>query len=175
MPKSGLTVSIGNHPKVQRSPNTRQSVRLIALLEATKGALVLLVGFSLLELVHHNLQGTAEEIVRHFHLNPASQYPRIFIDTASRLNDINLWLLSAAAGSYAALRLVEAFGLWHQRRWAEWLGTASGGMYIPIELYELLHGVSWPKLMLLGINVLCVAFLIQALRTHSTFEKIGPA
>lgn len=139
-------------------------LRFIALLEATKGALVLLAGFGLFELVHRNIQDMAETLVQHFHLNPASRYPRIFIDTAGQLNDGNLWWLAGVAFAYALVRLVEAYGLWHRQRWAEWLGAVSGGIYVPVELYELLHGVSWPKVLVLAVNAVCVVYLVQALR-----------
>ena len=54
-------------------------LRIVALFEGAKGVLVLAAGFGLLSLIHHDVQGMAEEVVRHFHLNPASRYPRIFL------------------------------------------------------------------------------------------------
>ena len=150
-------------PPSANKPN-RASVRLIALFEAGKGSLVLLVGFGLLEFVHRDLQHSAEAIVQHFHLNPASHYPKIFIDSLTQFNSSYLWLLSAAAFAYASLRLTEAWGLWRQRRWAEWLGALSGAIYLPIEIYELAHGVNWIKLSVFAINLLCVLLLTNALR-----------
>ena len=58
-------------------------VRGIAIVEATKGLLVLLVGFGLLSLAHRDVEQFAAEPVRHAHLNPASHYPHIFIETAT--------------------------------------------------------------------------------------------
>lgn len=146
--------------------NTKKSIRLIAIFEAAKGVLVLLAGFGLLGLIHRDAGRLAEELVRHFHLNPASRYPRIFVEAAAKSNDTTLVLLALAAFAYAAFRLFEAFGLWYQRRWAEWLGAVSGSAYIPIELYELMHGVSWPKVTLLVVNLACVVYLVSALRSH---------
>lgn len=143
---------------------SQAGIRLIALLEAGKGSLVLLAGFGLLELVHHDLQHSAESIVRHFHLNPASHYPKIFIDSLTQFDSSYLWLMSAAASAYASLRLIEAWGLWGQRRWAEWLGALSGAIYLPIEIYELLQGVTWIKSGIFAINLLCVLLLTNALR-----------
>ena len=145
---------------------TTQGIRLIAVFEATKGGLVLLAGFGLLGLIHRDVGRLADELVRHFHLNPASRFPRIFVEAAAKSNDTILVLLACAAFAYAAFRLVEAFGLWHQRRWAEWLGAISGSAYIPIELYELMHGVSWPKVTLLVVNLACVVYLVVVLHSH---------
>lgn len=137
---------------------------IVAAFEAAKGLLVLLAGFGLLALVHRDAQGAAEDVVRHFHLNPASHYPSIFLDLSSRMSDMRLWLFAALAFCYAGFRLTEAYGLWRDRRWAEWLAVASGGLYIPIEIYELFSGVSWIKAGLLATNAGIVVYMIHALR-----------
>jgi uncharacterized membrane protein (DUF2068 family) len=143
---------------------TRNSgLRVVAAFEAGKGLVVLFAGFGLLALVHKDLQQLAEELVRHTHLNPASRYPQIFIELAGRAADMRLWVLAAFAFVYAAIRLAEAYGLWHLRRWAEWLAVASGGIYVPAEIYELVRGPSWLKLTTLTINVGIVAYMGWAL------------
>lgn len=140
-----------------------RGLRAVALLEAAKAALVLLVGFTLLSLVHHDVQGFAERLVAHAHLNPAARYPRIFVDTASHLTDGRLLLLATGAAVYASARLVEAYGLWYERRWAEWFAALSGGIYIPIELFELYERVTWLSLGALLLNTAVVAFMICSL------------
>src|SRR5437870_871150 len=95
-------------------------VRMFAIFEAAKGALVLLVGLGVLSLLHRDVQAIAERLVRSSHLNPASRYPHIFLDATSRVTDARLWALAAAAGLYSAIRGIEAYGLWKERRWAEW-------------------------------------------------------
>ncbi|HUL77102.1 MAG TPA: DUF2127 domain-containing protein, partial [Vicinamibacteria bacterium] len=65
----------------------RTGLRAVAVFEGVKGALVLAAGCGALALVHRDLQALAEEVVSHFHLNPASRYPRIFLEAADRLGD----------------------------------------------------------------------------------------
>jgi len=134
-------------------------LRIIALFEAAKGLLVLLAGFGLLTIVHRDLQHIAEQIVSHFHLNPASHYPHIFVEMAGNITNRKLWLMAVFAMAYSGIRLLEAYGLWHERRWAEWLAVASGGLYVPIEIYEMLNGVSAIKAATLIINLGIVAYL----------------
>src|SRR6476660_4168682 len=117
-------------------------VRSIAAFEASKGILVLLVGFGLLHLVHHDLQTMAEKLVRLGHLNPARHYPRVFIDAASRTSDARLKTLAGLAFLYSIVRFVEAYGWWHMRTWAEWFAIISGGIYIPLEVFEVAAHVS---------------------------------
>ncbi len=138
-------------------------LRVVALFEGAKGGLVLLTGFGLLAFIHRDLHNAAEEIVRHLHMNPAHRYPRIFLDAAARVNDTQLWLLSLSAFLYAVVRFVEAFGLWHRKLWAAWFGVLSGGLYIPVELFEVARGFSWTKLTVLSVNVAIVAYLGYAL------------
>ncbi len=41
--------------------------------------------------------------------------------------------------------LLESYGLWFAKRWAEWFALLSGSVYLPVELYGLLKGVTWIK------------------------------
>lgn len=150
-------------PPSHARPATR-GVRVVAALEAAKAAAVVLAGFGLLSAVHQGAAQIAEELVRHLHLNPANRYPRIFIDLAENTSSSQLRLLAAGAFGYAAMRGVEAFGLWNRRRWAEWFSVASGAVYVPIEVAELAKGVSALKLFTLLVNLGIVAYMAYALR-----------
>ena len=142
---------------------TPRGVYIVAWLEAAKGGLVLLVGFGLLALVHQDIQAMAEQLVRRFHLNPASHYPQIFIHALSAATEARLWFLACTALAYAIIRFIEAYGLWREKRWAEWFAAASGGIYIPIELYELWQGVTWAKTCMLVLNAIIVAYMSHVL------------
>jgi uncharacterized membrane protein (DUF2068 family) len=76
---------------------------------------------------------------------------------------MDLWVLALGAVVYAAVRIAEGYGLWFDREWAEWLGAASGLIYVPFELYELARGVTALKVATFGVNLLVVAVLIDAL------------
>jgi len=141
-----------------------QGIRTVALLEAAKGAVVLLTGCGLFALLHRNVQAFAEELVRHTHLNPASHLPRVFIEYAAHVDDANLMGLALAAIAYSLVRLVEAYGLWFQRSWGEGLAAASGAIYLPFELRELVVNPGVLSLCLLILNLAVVLFMIDSLR-----------
>jgi uncharacterized membrane protein (DUF2068 family) len=141
----------------------KDGIRAIALFEAAKGTLVLLAGFGLLGLLHRDLQVIAERLVRLSHLNPASKYPRIFIQAADNVTDGQLWMMAAAAAAYSIIRGFEAYGLWKERAWAEWLALVAGGLYVPVEIYHLWHRFTWLKLAVLGANLAIVAVMAYAL------------
>jgi uncharacterized membrane protein (DUF2068 family) len=120
----------------------------------------LLVGFGLLHLIHHDLQAIAEKLVRLGHLNPARHYPLVFIDAASRTSDARLTALAAMAFLYSIVRFIEAYGLWLLRRWAEWFGIISGGIYIPLEVFEIAKHASTLRVLALLVNIAIVAYLL---------------
>lgn len=137
--------------------------RAVALFEAGKGALALLGASGVLMLLHHDLRHMAMRLVEHTHLNPAARYPRLFLDAVDRLQDMRLWLLVLGALVYAAIRFVEAYGLWRDRAWAEGLAAVSGGIYLPFEVLELVRRPGAMSLALLLLNVAVVALMVRAL------------
>src|SRR3954468_4354156 len=139
-------------------------LRAVAVFEAAKGMLVLLAGFGVLSLMDRDLEAFGEELVAHLHLNPAQGYLKIFLDAAANFSNTRLWWLAGFALLYAAIRWIEAFGLWLKKRWAEWFAVVSGAIYVPAELYELARGANALKFLLLGLNVCIVALMIRALR-----------
>ncbi|MDA8084925.1 MAG: DUF2127 domain-containing protein [Nitrospiraceae bacterium] len=144
-------------------PEIKKGLHIVAIFEGAKGLLVLLLGFGLLELIHRNLHLAAEQIIGDFNLNPASRYPRIFIDAANHMTDGKLWAMALSALVYSVVRFVEATALWRHRQWAEWFGLLTGGMYMPVGLYEIMRGATWPKVGLLFVNAGIVAYLAYVL------------
>jgi uncharacterized membrane protein (DUF2068 family) len=148
---------------VKKKEHLTSGIRIVSFFEGAKGLLVLFVGFGILEFIHTDLHLAAEQIVRTFHLNPASHYPRIFIDAADHMTDGKLWAMAFSAMFYSVIRFVEAIALWLQRQWAEWFGLLTGGMYMPLELFEIIRGPTWPKVAMLILNAGIVAYLAYVL------------
>jgi uncharacterized membrane protein (DUF2068 family) len=144
-------------------PRRSVAIGTIALFEALKGAVVLLAASGLLTLIHRDVHAVAARLIEHLHLDPASRYPRIFLDAAANLHDGRLLLLAAGAAVYALLRFVEAYGLHRGRAWAQVLAAVSGGIYVPFELGELLRRPTWHGGALLAINLLVVVVMVHAL------------
>jgi uncharacterized membrane protein (DUF2068 family) len=154
----------GANGNMSNPTRTTHGVRVVALMEAAKAAIVLVAGFGLLSAIHKGAAQVADDLARHMHLNPAQGFPHIFVDLAGKTSSSQLWLLAAGAFGYAAMRATEAFGLWHRRRWAEWFAVASGGLYVPVEFYEIARGFSGIKLVMLLANLGIVAYMAYALR-----------
>ena len=140
-----------------------RGLHVVALFEGAKGLLVLLVGFELLTYIHKDINEATMHLVKHLHLNPASHYPRIFLDLMEHIDDTKLWSLALAAAMYFVVRMIEAAGLWLRKTWAEWFAVLTGGMYIPVEMYEVAIKVTWPRVTVLVINLGVVSYLLYVL------------
>ena len=138
-------------------------LRVVAVFELAKGLLALAAAAGLLAFVHRDIRDVVGELLLHLHLNPARRIPGVFVLLADRLASVDLWLVAIGVALYAAMRIAEAYGLWFNREWAEWLGALSGAIYVPLELYALSKGVTPLRLTTLGINLLVVAVLTEAL------------
>jgi uncharacterized membrane protein (DUF2068 family) len=145
---------------------SRHALQVVAVMEAVKGAIVFGAGFGLLTLLHRDVRRVAVSLVTRLHIDPEQHYAGIFLNAASKVTDAHLWGLAALALLYSALRATEAYGLWFNRRWAAWLGAASGAIYVPVEIYELVERPSAVKALALIFNLAVVGYLIWTLR-HS--------
>jgi uncharacterized membrane protein (DUF2068 family) len=164
-------------PAHERPPNLRgwfgAELRVVAVFEFAKGALVLAAGAGLLAFMHRDIRDVVTELLLHLHLNPASRIPGIFVALAERATSMDLWLLALGAALYASVRIAEGYGLWFDREWAQWLGALSGALYVPLELYALREGVTPLKLATLGVNLFVVAVLSDALRRRRRYRRRG--
>jgi uncharacterized membrane protein (DUF2068 family) len=59
------------------------------------------------------------------------------------------------------LRFIEAYGLWYIRPWAEWLAIASGSIYIPFEVSDVLRRPDWIRLLVVGLNLAIVLYMLM--------------
>lgn len=98
-------------------------------------------------------------VTTHGHVGIVHDLDRLFTLSQGTLIEAGIALLG-----YAALEGVEAVGLWHAKRWAEYLTFIATLVLLPFEIYELTARVSPLKVIGLVINVAVVVYLIYAKR-----------
>ncbi len=138
-----------------------KGLRLVAIFEVVKGALGLSLGFGLLAVAGKDFENFAEELVSITHIH--GRLSSIFLKLASHMDSSRLWMLTALAFVYAAVRLAEGYGLWYHRAWAEWFAALSAGLYIPFELIEMIHHTTWVTVLVPATNIGIVALLVKVL------------
>jgi uncharacterized membrane protein (DUF2068 family) len=112
------------------------------------------------------------DLIRHMRLDPASRVPHFLVEFAKSAQGIDPRLIAGLAILYAAIRFAEAYGLWFDRAWGEWIGALSGGIYLPFEANEAIFHPSWLHSILLAGNLLIVLFLVFHLwkRKHHAYR-----
>ena len=141
----------------------RRALRAIAVFEAIKGIAAFAAVIGLLDLMHHDVRHLAMELIGHFNLNPDARYPSILLHYADVLPGANVRALAFLAFGYIVLRALEAYGLWNDRAWGEWLGALSGGLYIAFEIGHHVHQPSIINAAVLAGNIFVVSFLAYQL------------
>jgi uncharacterized membrane protein (DUF2068 family) len=158
------TQSPGSTPKPTPQPTERRALRAIAAFEVLKGLLALAAVLGLLSLMHHDLHHIAAALIGHVGLDPGGHYPALALDELDKLLATDRRTLLLAALAYVGLRWLEAFGLWRERPWGEWLGAVSGALYLPFELRHFAHRPALATAAVMAANVAVVGFLLWRLR-----------
>jgi uncharacterized membrane protein (DUF2068 family) len=151
------------HDALDRRHFSKASVvlRTIAMFEAIKAAISLLLGCGLFHLMHKNLDDITGRVVQVLHVNPEGMLSNLLFELASHSSDRNLWVLALGALAYASVIATQAFGLWREREWAQWLSLLSTALYLPLELYWMLRHPGWLKCDVLVINIVIVLFMFS--------------
>lgn len=134
----------------------RQALRSVALVEFAKGAVVIAAALSLYWLDPSNV---AEAFLNFLHISPDHHVAHLLFSLADRLSDITIWHVVVGASCYSGLRFTEAYGLWWEKAWAEWIALISGAIYLPFEIRLMAYRVSLLHVGVFLINLAIVVFM----------------
>lgn len=154
-----MPVLSGPHPKA-----ARRTLRAIAIFEAVKGFAALIAIVGVVDLMHRDVRHLAVELIGRFKLSPEGHYSSIILHYADLLPGADVHMLMWLATGYITVRFLEAYGLWRDKAWAEWLAALSGAIYVPFELHHLMQRASLINAAVLAGNVIVVAFLAIQLK-----------
>jgi uncharacterized membrane protein (DUF2068 family) len=141
----------------------RRMLRAVALFELSKGIFVLLMGILAIALVHKDLWLIAESLLAAFHIDTDRRTAQMFLNFADNITDARLWAAARIAFAYAGLRFAESYGLWHERTWGEWVALVSGALLMPMEVHELLRGLTWIRGAMFVGNVAVVLYMLHVI------------
>jgi uncharacterized membrane protein (DUF2068 family) len=147
-------------------PDARRD-RLLPWIAAERGfrALVLLtVGAVLLSRPHADWAGEISHLAQKLGLDPRENWIRKIIEKVRAISPNQDVVFGLIAVAYGALEGAEAYGLWHRRRWGEWLTLVATSLLLAPEIWALSKGASALKLGGLIVNLLVVGYLLWRLR-----------
>jgi uncharacterized membrane protein (DUF2068 family) len=150
--------------KIDRARARKNALRLVASFECAKGIFVLCIGVVAVLLVHRDAWEVAQSVLAALHISTDRRSAHLFLHFADRLTDARLWMAAWLAFAYSALRFIEAYGLWKQRTWAEWVAFLSGTLGLPLEIRSMMRGVTFMRVAIFVGNLAIIFymwFLIQ--------------
>jgi uncharacterized membrane protein (DUF2068 family) len=143
---------------------THRALRVIAAYKLVKALGLVIVATAAFDLVQSaRVEALAEWIVQ-LPVHQGHPYAVALIARLLGLGPRKFLAIGAAACIYAALFVVEGWGLWREKRWAEYLTVIVTASLIPLELWEIHHHFTWLKVLALTLNAAIVWYLVHLLR-----------
>src|SRR4051794_2518992 len=148
-------------------------LRLLAVERGIRGVLLVALAYGV-----YRFDGARDSLNRVFEqylplLRPAADKlgvdlqdagPVRLVQKALETSHSTLELVAVGVLAYGALELLEAVGLWLMRRWGEYVAVVGTGIFIPLEIYELVEKVTWLRVGAFLINVFAVVYILWTKR-----------
>jgi uncharacterized membrane protein (DUF2068 family) len=161
-------------PAILRTPKRVRFLKLIAIFKILQGVLLLALGFSLFFLNSRTLwleqisDWADEELLLH--------HSRAVLYLLNKLQDVlaegALRATALLAFFYTAILFTEGFGVYFQKRWAEFLMVFATGALIPLEVRHVWHRPSVTAITILVVNCFIVWFLYRILRRDAEKRRL---
>lgn len=135
------------------------ALRGIALLEAAKGILAIAAVCGIISLRHTDLHTAVDAFLIRHGVDPARPYMRLFVESVAEATDHHAGELVTIGLMYAAIRFIEAYGLWQGKHWAEWFAVISASIYLPLEFRHFARHASALSAAIILVNLLIVVYL----------------
>lgn len=145
---------------------------LIAVYKGLQALLFFALGFGAMRLLHKDIGDVFDNIREALHFSPESRFVNFLLDKASLVDDPMLRRIGCVAFSYAAVSLAEGTGLYLEKAWGELLTLIITASFLPWEIFEVFHRVTWLRVGLLLINTLVFLYLLKIVAVR---RKPAPA
>ena len=136
-------------------------LRTIIALKALYGILFLLIGLGVFAMINKDISDLAERVADSLRIDPENRYLLQVLEWLTGVSLKQIVAIGLVTILYSALLLTMAWGLYLGRVWADWLTIGATGLFIPIELYEVVWSLRLTYGVVLVINTLVVWYLIR--------------
>jgi len=136
----------------------------IAALKFVNGFGLLAIGLGALHYLHGDIEKDVAHWMEWLRADPHNRYLLWLLEKLSNVDEHRLRQLSVGTFFYSALFLCEGTGLALAKRWAEYLTIVTTASLMPLEMYEIYVHPTWPRVVVLVVNIVVVAYLVRELR-----------
>ncbi|MBS0170875.1 MAG: DUF2127 domain-containing protein [Nitrospira sp.] len=144
-------------------PPHRSSLAPIALFKVWKGLLVLLAGSGFLRWIDPEIDAFLSPLLDGLHVTAHQRLLHALVLTVDALPRHSVVVMSLVSLGYAALLLIEGFGLWSEASWAAYLTVISTCVLLPGEWHLVMRDWSMSGAAVLAVNIVIVAYLLRRL------------
>jgi uncharacterized membrane protein (DUF2068 family) len=177
LPPAPGTESAATLPSIEELPKPRRGhplsdailLRLIAINRGVHSVIfgLLAVALVVLDTRLFDLQSYARDSIERLNGVADSTGPSASHDVLSRelqrlvdLDKGTVLVLALTATAYCVIEGVEAYGLWRERRWAEYLTVVATAGFLPFEIHELIDRVTVLRVGALVVNLAILSWLV---------------
>lgn len=156
-----------HHAALAPAPRVRVGLELIATFKFIKAATLIAAGLATFGLLNDRLDQAAQDWLQHLALGhghrlmselAAKALPYLAETSGKRIAEVGI-----GAFLYAGVFLVEGFGLWRCKRWAEYLTVGVTASFLPFEIIAVAHRFTLIRATTLGMNVVVIIYLVWQL------------
>jgi phosphoribosylanthranilate isomerase len=160
-----------SQPHLRYKTQTRRertlTIHLISIEKTVKALVLIVVGLKLLTLFDQDVHAWASDLVTRHGIDVGNRFVHAALERLVGVTNSQIVTFGVVALFYSAVLLVEATGLWLQKRWAEYLTAISTALLLPLELYEMYERFTWVRIAIFVINVFIVWYLVTRLRDEN--------
>lgn len=143
---------------------THRALRLIAAYKLTKALGLIIVAIAAFDLIRSQQVSALADWIAQLPVHQGHPHVVALVDKLLGLGPRKFLAIGIVSCVYATVFVVEGWGLWREKRWAEYLTVIVTASLIPLEVWEIFHHFTWLKVFALTLNVAIVWYLIHLLR-----------
>lgn len=141
--------------------NRAPTLYAIIAIKLVKGLLLSLVGLGVYSLADNNLNEDYRSLLNWVHADPERTFFSHLAAVIKTITPENIYWVATGTALYSLFSLIEGVGLIFRVTWAGWMAIGESAFFVPIEVYELMHGYSLAVLVILVLNIGIVWYLLQ--------------
>lgn len=136
-------------------------LRGIIAIKAFYGILFFVIGLGVFALINKDISDLADEAASTLGIDPENGYLLSLLEWLTGVSPKQIAAVGLGTILYSGLYLTMAWGLHLRRVWAEWLTIVATGLFIPIEIYEVVRSLRLTYFLVLVINASIVWYLLR--------------
>ena len=163
--------------RVKRAKKPRHAnatgLLVVGLFKLTKAAFFTTVGAVAYHLIRVDLGDVVDQLIDKLRIDPEGRMASFLMDRVDLIGHHQLREAGAYSLIYAVLCMIEGVGLIRHKVWAEYFTVILTTLFLPLEIYELIHRFETYKIGLLLANVAVVLYLLWVLKKKRESEQVA--